>query len=427
MTGVTTAGKDNVPADAVYQVDLTRWGNYRIRRVNDVQEKEYSINLNYISDLIGKKQFDPPTVVDSEASASNPELYYRYGATLYFDQNKDPIGIWWPEFQKLVLTTDPEFQIASIVFRSTFIAIATIECHLIAVHWTIANSGAVICTTKLNKTHPIRRLLKPHTYLTPSVNFLSTASLAPIKGLAYRLCGFNAQGWTDMITDSLKRFKYESIDEHFVAANLPQECKQTMPLYQDGCDLWEIIRVYVSGYVDIFYDSDDSLKADNELVDYWNGYLNYFGAENKDKGMDFPVGDLTKGNLIKQITYHIFWVTVGHEFMGDVFEYLQDPTGCPAKVYRDHSVGDAQTFLQALVLISLTTGNPCKLVNDWAIIWNDPVFTGNPFKHQKILQNLKHFQTSLKIFGKEVERRNTLRPQPMNAFNPLHASCSVSV
>lgn len=107
MTGVTTAGKDNVPADAVYQVDLTRWGNYRIRRVNDVQEKEYSINLNYISDLIGKKQFDPPTVVDSEASASNPELYYRYGATLYFDQNKDPIGIWWPEFQKLVLTTDP--------------------------------------------------------------------------------------------------------------------------------------------------------------------------------------------------------------------------------------------------------------------------------------------------------------------------------
>ena len=51
----------------------------------------------------------------------------------------------------------------------------------------------------------------------------------------------------------------------------PEE-QATFPLAQDGLDFWNLVKKYVSDYLQIFYPSDESVVEDTELQDYWTHY-----------------------------------------------------------------------------------------------------------------------------------------------------------
>ncbi len=138
-------------------------------------------------------------------------------------------------------------------------------------------------------------------------------------------------------------------------------------------------------------------------------------------------------------------MSVGHQYIGAIFEYLQDKQGCPPKVYRpkgtvtdetnlgtdEKSKGiristecDVQSFFQALCVISLTSKKQTMMIDEWEDIWN--VFEGA--QNKAVLNVFHNYQNSLKAITTNVVHRNLReREIPFDAFNPTLAESSVSV
>lgn len=390
---------------------------------------------------------------DSEYSKfTNPKLFHHYGVICYYDEEKNPVGIYWPEQDRIVRPGDEDYPNVCFIFRSTLLVVATIQDHLMMTHWIIANSGTVNSAVHLNPFHPIRRLLKPHTYGTTAVNSRAVAILAPVRGLAYRGFAFNKSGFGKMIEHCLTNFQFESLEEHFEKSGLPEQDRIDIPFYHDGLSLWRTIQSYVTNYVRIFYEDDEALLNDEEMKGYWSGYETYFGSlpvnqqqfhnssrmngsgDGNDAGIPpasprgtYNVGTLTIENLIKQLTHHIFWVTGGHQYIGFIVEYLSDNGALPPKIYQNHYETDVQSYFQGLSLITLTAGNMPRLIDNWTHIWNTPYYRTQEDKYAKLSRNLDRFQLELQELADEIERRNRVRASPFDAFNPRLLECSVSV
>merc|ERR1719291_1248429 len=83
---------------------------------------------------------------------------------------------------------DPGWQYWKFVWRSTMIAVVTLQDHLHFAHFRIANVLATVSRQTLPGKHPLRRLLAIFTYGTIMVNYRSLFSLQTDRsGLARAL------------------------------------------------------------------------------------------------------------------------------------------------------------------------------------------------------------------------------------------------
>lgn len=386
-----------VPADAYFQIDFESWANYSVR-----------------------------------------EGFYRYGCIAYYDAQKNPVGIWWPEKNRLVLPTDPDYSLACLIFRSTLITVATIQDHLIKVHWIVANSGVVNTERYLGKNHLLRRFIKPHIYGTVAINFASTLLLAPIDGFAFRVFAFDKDSWFEMVANCFKAFHYESFGEHMIRQGLTEQDTQDMPFYQDGLEFEKIMESYITGFLKLIYKTDDALIQDGDLRDFWRGYETYFGST----GVEFKnLGGLDRKNLTRLLTHHLFWVSGGHQYIGYVIEYLNANGAMPSKVCielpkkktitGDKEViqinSDVQTMLQSLSLMALTSGPQPMLIDKWEHLWHDKQLNITEELKNEILKNFAVWQMALRNLSAKVDELNKSRTQPFDAFNPKLIQSSVSV
>jgi hypothetical protein len=311
---VDSASDRDAPTNAFYQINFSDWQKYAMRRESDVQEDDDGTakktlgtvftdavsKIPVVGKVVTRKRGREEAGIDATPDA-DPELYYHYGATAYFDANKKFIGLFWPERaaekgSKLVRYADDDFETAALVFRSTLMTIVTVQDHLVRVHWIVANSGLVNSEMYLSPNHSIRRLLRPHVYGTAAINSGSTSLLAPVNGLAFRLFGIRQNDWFKMVDGCMRNFKFESLEEHFVAAGLPDSDRTSMPFYQDGLEVWNAIQTYVTNYIEIFYENIDPAN-DPELKKFWAGYVSYFGSGSTIPGFQ-QIGALNKPNLI---------------------------------------------------------------------------------------------------------------------------------
>lgn len=122
--------------DAFYQIDLSSWSQYTVR-----------------------KGFEP------------------YGMIAYFDINRMPCGYYWCSQKRLVLLGDELFFRMGVLLRSTIHVCITLRDHLLATHWVVSNSTVLSSERWLNAQHPVRRLLKPHTYGSAHINLAGDYSL----------------------------------------------------------------------------------------------------------------------------------------------------------------------------------------------------------------------------------------------------------
>ena len=139
------------------------------------------------------------------------------------------------------------------------------------------------------------------------MNLLSTALLAPVGGFAHRAFGFDAAAYPVALCDLISLWKCETYEEHFINSGLPSDMHDSLPLYRDGLDYWNVTEKYVRSYVDIYYLSEEQVTEDAQLQDYWADFKTQL--PNKDYGLP-PV--LSKEALIQQLTHSIFWVTANH-------------------------------------------------------------------------------------------------------------------
>eukprot|EP01036_Dinobryon_divergens_P028713 gene28713-37705_t len=298
--------------------------------------------------------------------------------------NRMPIGYYWPKEKRLIYPADEEFFRMGVLLRSAAHICLTLTDHLFHVHWVISNTIVLATERCLDAQHPIRRLLKPHTYGSAHVNLLGAVTLAPYGGIASRLFGLDKKGWELACFEQMQEFKYESLKEKFIRSNLPSSCMDVLPMYQDGMDLWNTHEEYVEEYLDIFYPSDQNA----ELAAYWKGVKDF------SPGNLYDLGPLNRKNMV------------------NTAEYLRSPYGFPGKLRVGQDQADEQTMLLQNALIALTTGVQPMLVSDWKHIHNYDRINKPEWKQLKesVLTNLEQWQQNLKVWS--VSTCLSGRPDP---------------
>merc|ERR1712086_454018 len=133
-------------------------------------------------------------------------------------------------------------------------------------------------TENLKATHPLRRMLRPHTYGAIEINMGAVKTLAVKGGTAHRATALSWKGLQDALTVSYQIFRYTSVPDHLQAmsATVNQDklgnfSSELFPYGRDGREFYDIVANMVGSYVDVFYESDDDVLQDTELPAFWAG------------------------------------------------------------------------------------------------------------------------------------------------------------
>ena len=153
--------------------------------------------------------------------------FENYGATVYFDENKKLVQIYYAGVGKnITKTMVEEWEHAKWVFKCSAISGVTLRDHLVGLHFMASNFLAASEAQYLNGTHPIRRLLRPYTYGTVGINLGAIKTLAVQNGILHRASAFT---W-----DSLQEGFKISFDQNRFVGTIDQFLKYNRMLVSNS-------------------------------------------------------------------------------------------------------------------------------------------------------------------------------------------------
>ena len=188
-------------------------------------------------------------------------------------------------------------------------------------------------------SHPIRSMLKQFYYRTAFINNKSQHVLAPIKCLAWRGFAFTEESWVQYFEAECDAFPYEPFPKRMAAAGLPDTVLATLPLYVDGMRTWTCIERYVRSFLGAFFPSEEALAGNDEA----KAFYAYFETV---KGVGWGLPALSLATLVELLSHLIFTVTVTHEVVGSVVEYLTSPSSLCGKLEEGSAVADVQVGVE---------------------------------------------------------------------------------
>jgi hypothetical protein len=116
-----------------------------------------------------------------------------------------------------------EWSHAKWVWKCSVLVGVTLKDHLVGVHFEVANSLAVTTLEALPADHPVRRLLLPHIYGTPTINAGAAITLATENGILHHAVALTWPALSEAFVASRAALRAEPFwhDEHLSARGMP--------------------------------------------------------------------------------------------------------------------------------------------------------------------------------------------------------------
>ncbi|XP_040037385.2 arachidonate 12-lipoxygenase, 12S-type [Gasterosteus aculeatus] len=136
--------------------------------------------------------------------------------------------------------------------------------HLLRTHLVIE----VFCVATLRQlpaVHPIYKLMAPHLRYTLEINCRGRTQLISPEGIFKRVVSTGGEGLIILAQREYKVLTYRSLQPHF---DFPDRGVSQLPNYfyrEHSLMLWEAIHSFVSGMVNLYYQSDRDVQEDLEL------------------------------------------------------------------------------------------------------------------------------------------------------------------
>ncbi|GMI92379.1 ARABIODOPSIS THALIANA LIPOXYGENASE 2, lipoxygenase 2 [Hibiscus trionum] len=197
--------------------------------------------------------------------------------------------------------------------------------HQLISHWLrthCCTEPYIIATNRqLSEMHPIYRLLHPHFRYTMEINALAREYLISVDGIIETSFspGKYCMEICSVAYDLLWRFDHQALPADLISRGMavedptaPHGLRLTIkdyPLANDGLLLWDILKQWVSDYVNHYYPNASLVESDQELQAWWTEIRTVGHGDKKDEPW-WPVLK-TPEDLI-QILTTITWVTSGH-------------------------------------------------------------------------------------------------------------------
>ena len=227
-------------------------------------------------------------------------------------------------------------------------------------HIVFANVVTSADRQNLPKNHPIRRLIKPFSHGTPTVNLGAQLFLTTENGLLHRTMALDWSGLRTCLVHGLQtvRVAANPMDKHKKA--LAELGDLDFPYAADGRDFYEVVLTMVDRYFRVYYASDQKLRDDPDLA-------RFYYAVRVFKDTSLPQwGEVTISTLSAYAASFIFHVAGMHHVVGNVAEYLMHPDFASIRIRPGSEVADVEASHYGLLVAILTGLKTPKLVNDFS-------------------------------------------------------------
>ncbi|KAI5600269.1 hypothetical protein BDE02_01G014900 [Populus trichocarpa] len=197
--------------------------------------------------------------------------------------------------------------------------------HQLISHWLRTHCCTepyiIAANRQLSEMHPIYRLLHPHFRYTMEINALARQYLISAKGVIETsfFPGKYSMELSSVVYDQEWRFDHEALPKDLINRGMAVEdpsaphglklMVEDYPYANDGLVLWDIIKEWVSDYVNHYYADSSLIVSDNELQAWWTEVRTVGHADKKDEPW-WPVLK-TPQDLIETLTT-IIWIASGH-------------------------------------------------------------------------------------------------------------------
>jgi hypothetical protein len=338
--------------------------------------------------------------------------FARYGAKLVLDQQFKPL---WIERAGRTYTTDhPQWELAKLWFRAAVALDVTVRDHAVRCHLMISNAGVIATRKMLSPDHPVRRLLLPFQFRTPTINRDGLLTLVGERAIFHRLFALEWSALQRLYHNSERTFRFATFEQDLSRRGVSDLAGSAYN--DDGKAFWSIVR----GFVDDYVDSTAASWTAQDLAELkdWDAQLRAVLPG------DLP--DCTQGSphthLRTVLSYLIFNATGYHEQVGGgIADYLADHRFAAPVVWNSDRFEDAlparNTMHQGYMLGVLTNLPMPQITHDIAWLFRDATARGA----------VERFTQRVRAFDTEIANKNARRAQPCYTFAPKHMELSVSL
>ncbi|KAM8860360.1 polyunsaturated fatty acid 5-lipoxygenase [Spinachia spinachia] len=214
----------------------------------------------------------------------------------------------------IFLPTDAQYDwlLAKIWVRSSDFHHHQTITHLLRTH-LMTEVFAVAMYRQLPAVHPVYKLLIPHIRFTMAINTKAREQLICECGLFDKANATGGGGHVQMIQKTMKSLTFRSLCFPDMIKARAVDDKEELPTYfyrDDGYQVWEATKSFVSDVVHIYYTSDETLQKDEEIQAFVKDVCS-FGMQDFDQ-CEFPKSLNSREALIEYLTVIVFTASAQH-------------------------------------------------------------------------------------------------------------------
>lgn len=344
------------------------------------------------------------------------------------------------EDNPVFLPSDPPFTwiLAKMWFNNADVCVHQAITHLGFTH-LIMEGVAVVTHRQLSQSHPVFKLLAPHFLYLIAINSRAVDKLMCPSGWIEDTMAIGVEGFHELI----RRYKAKwRIDlEGTLPADLRQrgvddpELLKQYHFRSDALLIYEAIKKYVTDYLKIYYDTDDTVLADEEIQNWRAEMVKPEGDQGLGiQGIPGNSGKFTsKEQIVTVCTCIIYTCSVGHAAANfkqyDEYAFPLNyptrlcgtpPTSKDALSEKDIllALPDKQTTLNTMIITKILSQKTTKSLGDFEVnyIYDPPA-----------IQVVKEFREELKKISSTIKSLNKSRNPPFPYLDPLEVPNAISV
>ncbi|KAJ0004783.1 hypothetical protein NQD34_010997 [Periophthalmus magnuspinnatus] len=218
------------------------------------------------------------------------------------------------EDNPIFLPTDSKYDwlLAKIWVRSTDFHHHQTITHLLRTHLMTEVFG-IAMYRQLAAVHPVYKLLIPHIRFTIAINTKAREQLICECGIFDKANAVGGGGHVELVQRAVKSLTFRSLCFPDMIKARGMDDPEDVPTYfyrDDGYQVWDATKSFVSDVVHIYYKSNEAVQADEEIQAFVKDVCS-FGMQDFDH-CEFPKSLKNREELVEYLTVVVFTASSQH-------------------------------------------------------------------------------------------------------------------
>jgi len=335
--------------------------------------------------------------------------YAKYGGDAFFKKDGTLTRIIF--HGKQYKPGDPRWDYVKYAFRSSGFLWGSMADHLGRCHFGWANWLSMTLGKCFERSHVMRRFLKPFAYKSVNLTYVMTFKMFNTNGFMHRVTGLTKESLHGMLGEAVQEYRYERFDDELRRKGVHPDQLEDPSMYPFGVEaiaLWNEIERFVDAAFEGSQALRDCVSGDAQMTRWWKELREHVRGD---------IGDLSLLNLKNALKTAIFTVSAYHWHVQGIASYIRDSRVGTLRLVDGQTIGDRDGGM-CMAAMTCITGLPL------------PTLDGDFSKQmpdEGSAAAARSFRAGLQKVETEMRARNAKRTQAYTLLLPSFVATSVGV